>query len=65
MVTCSNGKSVEAGYCCSDELKCFRCKQAILHGGLMLGLNTTKTVKRWRDDDHHWASQVSEFVFFS
>jgi hypothetical protein len=58
VVTCSNGKSVEVAYCCSDELKCFRCKHAIMHGELMLGLNTTKTVKRWRDDDHYWASQV-------
>jgi hypothetical protein len=55
----SNGKSIASGYCRSDGLKCFRCKGIIEQGMLMMGLNTTKSVTRWYDDDHGHSKKVA------
>jgi hypothetical protein len=59
VVKCSSGKSVATGYCCNDgNIKCFRCKQPIMQGSLMMGINTSKAVIRWFDDDYGHTQKV-------
>jgi hypothetical protein len=64
-VKCSNGKSIASGYCRSDSLKCFRCKGVIIQGSLVMGLNISKSVTRWFDDDHGYSKKVAttQYVF--